>query len=230
MSTSLSRLLSFHQPSLDEPRANRAHRIRAIGKVWLEVLTISTVPRISHVCLTICPSNQKAQDDRDQKGDTSLPYSVVVDLTNFRVSLRSSGHTTVPFIAMKPWQCTCSDKHRPMPTQVCATSAGRRSAPLTPASARLDPNERRSNVGHLRYSGRRWGRVRREPEEVRPPPTRFRGGFRSWVPNEAFIRRADLQVCSPPCLALRPKLIKAQALRPRDHRKSVPATARRSYG
>jgi hypothetical protein len=29
---------------------SRANHIRAIGNVWLEVLTISTVPRISHVC------------------------------------------------------------------------------------------------------------------------------------------------------------------------------------
>ena len=70
---SLSRLLSFCQPVLDESRTNWADCLRAIRKVWLEDFPAPTVPHIPHVYPTRYTSSQEAQDDRNQKGDTTFP-------------------------------------------------------------------------------------------------------------------------------------------------------------
>lgn len=60
---SLSNLPSFHQLVSDEPRVscNKANAIRAVGKVWLEAVAISTLVHISHVWLRR-PSDEKAQN------------------------------------------------------------------------------------------------------------------------------------------------------------------------
>ena len=90
------------------------------------------------------------------------PCFVVADLTDFRVSFRSSARTTVPSTAMRPWQCTCSGKRRPTLMQVRHANSVLRSVSLTatPVLGRLDPNERPGNIGYLRYSCGRRGRVR----------------------------------------------------------------------
>ena len=40
---------NFHQPNSDEPRTNRASRVRTVRKVWLEAFTNSTILHTSHV-------------------------------------------------------------------------------------------------------------------------------------------------------------------------------------
>lgn len=127
--------------------------------------------------------SKKLKTTEARKVARPSPSSMVTGLTQFSASFRSSVHTTVHSIAMRPWQCTCSGKHQPTPMQVCYLwPAAALSAAEIP-SGRVDPNQRPSNVGYLRYSGGCRGRIRRKLEEVRPPPTRFRRNFRSWVPN-----------------------------------------------
>lgn len=103
---------------------------------------------------------KKLKTAETKKVTNPSPNSMVTGLTYFCASFRSSVHTTAHFTAMKPWRFTCSGKHRPTPMQVCYVDPLLRSLPLKPPFGRLDPNERPGNVGYLRYSGGRRGRVR----------------------------------------------------------------------
>ena len=139
---------------------------------------------------------KKLKTAETQKVTRLRPYSETASLTVFfsHPSLRSSARTTEPFIAMKPLLSTYSGKHRLMPMQVCHVNPDYVLCIIDPLFNRLDPNERPGNLGYMRYRGRRRSGVRRKPKEIRPPPTRFRRDFRSWIPNETVVCRTDLQV------------------------------------
>ena len=146
---SLSSLLSLHQPPPDESPTTWANRVCAVRKVWLEVFAISTLPRVPHVRPTRYASSQKAQDDRNEKGDTSLSLFRGYRLDRFSPIFQVIGTHNGTFhcdeaLAVYMLRQTSTYADAGLPRRLRSTPP-----PLTPMLGRVDPNERSGNVEHL---------------------------------------------------------------------------------
>jgi hypothetical protein len=155
-----SNLLNFHRLARDESWTDRTNHVRAIRKVWLEVFAIPTVVRVHHVSPARYAPGQKAQNDRDQKGDRTFTlfhgYRVVLLLRILQVIGTHNGtfHCDEALaVYMLRQTSTYADAGLLRRLLLC-------SPPLKPPLGRLDPNERPSNFGYLRYSGRCRSRLR----------------------------------------------------------------------